>query len=130
MGISKRRKEEIRKWIENERLHPSPSPPPSPPWTLDQLKALDRMEEVLRTLVYGQAHDINALFEFLRFEHLFQGVSLRMMDLRRKANHYSELEQPAAKAKLWEKMSQILYGLLTEVSRLRHSRERGGTGDQ
>jgi hypothetical protein len=134
MGISKRRiamrlaaLEEERRWEEYRRKNPLPPPPP---WTDGQLAELDRMRSILNELLYGQSRDINLISEFLRYSYLFDGISMSLLELARKSAHYRELEQYAAKEKLWGKMHGLLYGLQLELDSLRRRRERGGTGVQ
>ena len=131
MAISKRdkaRKEEaLKRWDNHVRLHP---PAPPPPWTAAELAEIEKMDSVLDRLIYGQSHDIDLVFEFLSCSYLFEQSSLRIPDLRSKASHYRELQQDAAKAKLWEKIHDVLYGLKTEVHLLRNSRDRRGTSSQ
>ena len=131
MGLSKREKARRAAAVEEDRLwRLSHRPTPPPPWTAAQLAELDKMKSILETLVYGQTQDINLVFEFLRFSHMFDGSSMRIWDLNRKAKHYMTLQQFAAKDKLWEKMSGILYGLQHELASLRSRRDRGGTSAQ
>jgi hypothetical protein len=91
------------------------------------------METLLHAIVYQTGHDIDAVFEFLNYSYLFGESSLRVPDLRYKANHYKSLSMPSAKDKLWSKpggIHDVCYGLMTELSLLRNSRSRGGTNVQ
>ena len=112
---------------ELEKTHPLPPYKPPAPWTNEELDKLSEMQSVLNRLTYNQSHDIDAVFEFLRFDYLFGGGSVRIMELRTQAQHYQDLRRPAAKYKLWQKIMGNLHALQTELSRRRHSRELGGT---
>jgi hypothetical protein len=142
MGLSKRQKAireadrqaEIR-WLEERRKNPPPPPPPPPQYWIDgQLAEMDKMKSILEKLIYGQSHDINLVFEVLRFSYLFQGHSRRMESLKIRAHHYSELQQSSAKDKLWKKpdgIYDLLSGLQIELSILRSGvEEQHGSGGE
>src|ERR1039458_10099332 len=104
MGLSKRRKamreaerQAEERWLEERRKNPPPPPPPPPPqaWIDGRLAEIDKMKSILDKLIYGQTHDIDLVFEFLRFSHLFEGNSRRMRALQIRATHYRGLNQNA-----------------------------------
>lgn len=125
MGETKRQKarrlEEYKRWEEYVRKNP---PPPPPPWTEGQLAQMDQMKSILDKLTISQGHDIDLVSDFLRLSYLFEGNSQRIPDLQRKVAHYRELEQYAAKEKLWSKIYGIFSGLKTELHYLRISRKQ------
>jgi len=134
MALSKRRKairdaeiEADRIWQEKLRLDPLPPPPP---WTLEELGKIDRMETIVYLLRYEQPHDLSLVSEFLALSYLFEGNSHRVSSLRLRASHYKTLSQNAAKESQWLKIHDTLSGLTTELSLLRNSRDRLGRTPQ
>ena len=128
MGISKRIKEERKRWLENERLNPTPIPP-DPPWTNHDLAAMDQMESILNRLKYQSGENIELASELIQFGYLFR-YSQRMSTIKSKVAHYKTLSQSAAKEKVWKKIYDCFFGLDTELHLLRNSRQRGGTNVQ
>ena len=99
-------------------------------WTNEELKRIDRMREIVDSLIYQNVRDIDLIFELLSFEYLFERCSQRMPLLRIKTTHYRELTQKAAKEKVWQQIYELINGIQTELNLLRASKERGGTSDQ
>lgn len=112
----------------NESQVRQPLPPPD--WTTSQFSDAGRMKTLLEKLTYQSSHDLDSVRQLIRLGHLFEGGSIRMIQIERWARHYEELRQAAAKDNLWAKISGHFLGLSTELELLRNSKERGGTATQ
>jgi hypothetical protein len=128
MGTSKSLREERRRWLEKEALNPTPIPPP-PPWTDKQKADADKMQAILKRLLYTQSYNFYLVSELLQYSYLFE-YSSRLKEIREKESHYRELRQPAAKEKIWNQLIQLFPGLDKELSYLRSVRDRDGANPQ
>ena len=123
--------EEARRCEEWERLNPPP-PPFVSPITPDDAKKFDRVNQIIPELGMRGKGDTDLLLELLSVAGELMGstLSLPLRALRRKADHYFELNQPAAKERLWWEIYSEAQRVQTELSWLRRFRERGGSGVQ
>jgi hypothetical protein len=132
MGMPKWMKKDRERWLENERLHPTPAPIPEiHPFTETDKKKFERAAAIINEVIHGMSRDERLIRELVSLGHdCLPSHSFRHLELQSKIKHYATLHQQAARDALWRKMYDIIYGLQTELHLSRNRRDRGGTNIQ